>query len=284
MSFLAAFVASRWLHRTSGPRQPKGGYYRILEDLFAFIPHLWRCLPTISPSRFQWLSTLFRTLGDVPVGNYLLRQHDAAGQSTFGKKRGGVEVLMATFEPGIESVGRGLFTTSEQQTQSFTISDSIVLRHSVSPSWNLRDRIPYTYQTGIHKVNRASDNNYQCSFECTRQPHYHVLGDEEHLTTSEIWCFQMNLWFCGDSTVPVSLFNPMENTDTSYRVYLTMGILPTISISAVENLKVKYERVRLNSTILSSIPTAHLLMGHFLMEFAGSAPSTTGLRNQGNGE
>ncbi|POM62569.1 hypothetical protein PHPALM_28260, partial [Phytophthora palmivora] len=105
-------------------------------------------------SKFQWLSTLFTALGDVPVGNYLLRPHDAPGQSTFGKKRGGVEVLMATSEPGIESAEVDLYDflpkSSEDQTQSLTISDSKVLRHSVLPSWNLRDRIPYTYQTGMY--------------------------------------------------------------------------------------------------------------------------------------
>ncbi|OWZ02560.1 hypothetical protein PHMEG_00025858 [Phytophthora megakarya] len=108
-------------------------------------------------AKFQWLSMLFTALGDVPVGNYLLRPHDTQGPSTFGKKRGGVEVLMAAAaaETATETSAVDLYSflpkpASEEQTPALTPSDVISLGYSVLPSWNLRDRVPYTFQTGMY--------------------------------------------------------------------------------------------------------------------------------------
>uniref|UniRef100_H3GEH9 Little elongation complex subunit 2 C-terminal domain-containing protein n=1 Tax=Phytophthora ramorum TaxID=164328 RepID=H3GEH9_PHYRM len=105
-------------------------------------------------SKFQWLSTLFTALGDVPVGNYVLRPQDAVGPSTFGKRRDGVEVLMATTEPGLETPVVDLYSfmpktnaPDEGQAAALLPSDPAC---SVLPAWNLRDRIPYTFQTGTY--------------------------------------------------------------------------------------------------------------------------------------
>ncbi|ETL36260.1 hypothetical protein L916_11736, partial [Phytophthora nicotianae] len=104
--------------------------------------------------KFQWLSTLFATLGDIPVGNYLLQPQDGYGQSTFGKKRGGIEVLMASTELANDSpIDLYSFmpkTASTQQAPSLTTPDVVASACTVLPSWNLRDRIPYTYQTGMY--------------------------------------------------------------------------------------------------------------------------------------
>ncbi|KAJ8576939.1 hypothetical protein ON010_g2264 [Phytophthora cinnamomi] len=103
-------------------------------------------------AKFQWLSILFTALRDVPVGNYLLRPHDAFGSSTFGKRRGGVEVLLATTERGVEKSAVDLYGFMPRRTNGaaalLPTSDSMPPAYSVLPSWNLRDRIPYTYQTG----------------------------------------------------------------------------------------------------------------------------------------
>ncbi|KAE8906406.1 hypothetical protein PF005_g11683 [Phytophthora fragariae] len=106
-------------------------------------------------SKFQWLSTLFTALSDIPVGNYLLRPHDANGSSTFGKRRGGAEVLMATAEPGIETPAIDLYGFMPRRTNGaaaavLPMSDAMPPAYSVLPSWNLRDRIPYTFQTGMY--------------------------------------------------------------------------------------------------------------------------------------
>ncbi|KAI9992669.1 hypothetical protein PInf_014536 [Phytophthora infestans] len=105
--------------------------------------------------KFQWLATLFATLGDVPVGNYLLRPQDGYGQSTFGKKRGGVEVLMAAAEAATESTVVDLYsfmptTASTEPASALSTPDVVSTVCPVLPSWNLRDRIPYTYQTGMY--------------------------------------------------------------------------------------------------------------------------------------
>ncbi|KAG6947661.1 hypothetical protein JG687_00015961 [Phytophthora cactorum] len=105
--------------------------------------------------KFQWLSTLFATLGDIPVGNYLLRPQDGYGQSTFGKKRGGVEVLMTADESATDSPVVDLYsfmpkTASPEQAHTLTTPDVVSSTCTVLPSWNLRDRIPYTYQTGMY--------------------------------------------------------------------------------------------------------------------------------------
>ncbi|KAI9992887.1 hypothetical protein PInf_014825 [Phytophthora infestans] len=105
--------------------------------------------------KFQWLATLFATLGDVPVGNYLLRPQDGYGQSTFGKKRGGVEVLMAAAEAATESSVVDLYsfmptTASTEPASALSTPDVVSTVCPVLPSWNLRDRIPYTHQTGMY--------------------------------------------------------------------------------------------------------------------------------------
>ncbi|KAG6957958.1 hypothetical protein JG688_00010733, partial [Phytophthora aleatoria] len=113
-------------------------------------------LAVSSPSlKFQWLSTLFATLGDIPVGNYLLRPQDGYGQSTFGKKRGGAEVLMTADESATDSPVVDLYsfmpkTASPEQAHTLTTPDVVSSTCTVLPSWNLRDRIPYTYQTGMY--------------------------------------------------------------------------------------------------------------------------------------
>ncbi|POM59593.1 hypothetical protein PHPALM_31648 [Phytophthora palmivora] len=114
-------MASRWFHRTrarintmedtiatSTTYSPTSFIYGVTAK--QFIPLECFDFTVVRESQlivfyclFQWLSTLFTALGDVPVDNCLLRPHDAPGHSTFGKQRGGVEVLMATPEPGIQS-------------------------------------------------------------------------------------------------------------------------------------------------------------------------------------
>ncbi|GMF47591.1 unnamed protein product [Phytophthora fragariaefolia] len=111
-------------------------------------------VPLDTTSKFRRLSKLFAAISDVPVGSYLLRPHDSHGSSTFGKKRGGVEVLMATAEPGIETevidLNSFMPRRADGSAASQPIHDSILPVYPVLPSWNLRDRIPYTYQTGMY--------------------------------------------------------------------------------------------------------------------------------------
>ncbi|KAL3670317.1 hypothetical protein V7S43_004628 [Phytophthora oleae] len=109
-------------------------------------------LECFDPSlKFQWLSTLFSALGDVPVGNYLLRARDGNGQSTFGRKRGGVEVLMATESPVVDLYSF-MPKTAPQGPASVVSTPNMPPIDPVLPSWNLRDRIPYTFQTGMYCV------------------------------------------------------------------------------------------------------------------------------------
>ncbi|TDH70072.1 hypothetical protein CCR75_006768 [Bremia lactucae] len=109
-------------------------------------------LELFNPScKFQWLSTLFSTLGELPVGNYLLRPRDGYGSSTFGKKRGGIDVLMATTEPMKHNVPVvDLYSFMPKSVTAGTTMDLKACPTSILPSWNLPDRIPYTFQTGTY--------------------------------------------------------------------------------------------------------------------------------------
>ncbi|CAH0492413.1 unnamed protein product [Peronospora farinosa] len=110
-----------------------------------------QCLPPecFDPSsKFEWLSMLFAGLVDLPVGNYLLRPKDACGPSTFGKQRDGVEILMATTEPGVETSAIDLYSFMPK-----TSDDGVAVSSNIPPvlpAWNLCDRIPYTFRTGMY--------------------------------------------------------------------------------------------------------------------------------------
>ncbi|KAG7377433.1 hypothetical protein PHYPSEUDO_011647 [Phytophthora pseudosyringae] len=143
-------------------------------------------LECFDPSlKFQWLSTLFTALGDVPVGSYLLRPHDGCGQSTFGKKRGGVEILMATAEPGAEAPVVDLYsfmpeTASKGPAPTSTTSDFKSPASLVLPSWNLRDRIPYTFQTGTYCVPFFLDGMCPNVAKGESCEHIHLRLPEQH--------------------------------------------------------------------------------------------------------
>ncbi|CAI5734830.1 unnamed protein product [Peronospora destructor] len=110
-----------------------------------------QCLPPeyFDPSaKFEWLSMLFAGLVNLPVGSYLLRPNDARGQSTFAKRRGGVEVLMATAEPEVDTSAIDLYSFMPK-TSNDRVADSSNTP-SVLPAWNLCDRIPYTFRTGMY--------------------------------------------------------------------------------------------------------------------------------------
>ncbi|KAF1788856.1 hypothetical protein GQ600_16549 [Phytophthora cactorum] len=162
MSLLATFVASRWFSRSSGPSEPQERRGYLVEDLFSSVPHLRRQRPAITPSRVFLVSFAicfgYRRCSqhwEIFERNYLLRPQDGYGQSTFGKKRGGVEVLMTGDESATDSPVVDLYsfmpkTASPEQAHTLTTPDVVSSTCTVLPSWNLRDRIPYTYQTGMY--------------------------------------------------------------------------------------------------------------------------------------
>ena len=128
---------------------------------------------------------------DLPVGNYLLRPKDACGLSTFGKRRDGVEVLMATAEPGVETSAIDLYSFMPKASDDGVVASLNTV--SVLPAWNLSDRIPYTFQTGMYCLPFLLDGicptvamNKNCEYVHLRLPEQR--GSKQPMKTKQ-WRF-----------------------------------------------------------------------------------------------
>uniref|UniRef100_M4BCE0 Uncharacterized protein n=1 Tax=Hyaloperonospora arabidopsidis (strain Emoy2) TaxID=559515 RepID=M4BCE0_HYAAE len=142
-------------------------------------------------------SLIYGDKSDLPVGKYLLKPQDTIGPSTFGRRRGGVQVLMATANFGSEetpvvdlySFMPKTMTDDDNGDDDGALAATATVSRSkpifsTLPAWNRYDRIPYTYQTGMYCVPFFLEGRCPNVFKDTHCGHLHLrLAKQSPRTT-----------------------------------------------------------------------------------------------------